>query len=254
MRLRLFEFNDLPWLPEFLRAAMTRYLVAAYLTLPAPKQWAKLIAQALDRQGTDAIVDLCSGHGGPLELVRNELAVLGKTSVQITRTDLFPMPGVIAADARHVPRNLDGVRTMFAAFHHFRPSDAKAILRDARENGKCICIFEPTRRAPLPLILITLTPLFVLFLTLRVRPLRWSQVVFTYLIPILPLLIAFDGIVSTLRTYTVGELREMTADLSGPDYEWEALDIQMPGLPFPFPALLGRPARSTATTTRASSS
>ena len=242
-RLHLFEFNDLPWLPAFLRDSLTRYLTAAYRTLPAPREWAKLIAKAMDRQGTTSMVDLCSGDGGPLEFVRVELAALGKADIQVTRTDLFPMPGVVAADARRVPKNLDGIRTMFTAFHHFRPQEAQAILRDARDSGKSICIFEATRRAPLPLILMLLTPLLALLLTPRVRPMRWSQIVFTYLIPILPLLIAFDGIVSTLRTYTVQELREITAGLAGPDYEWEALDIQMPGVPFPFPALLGRPVR-----------
>ena len=240
MRFQFFEFNDLPWLPTVLRNGVTRYLSAAYRGLPAPRKWAECIALAMDKQSTDTLIDLCSGDGGPLELVQNELLALGKTKLKVIRTDLFPMAGVIWVDARCVPKSLDGVRTMFAGFHHFAPKDARAILIDARDSAQGICIFEATRRAPVPLLMMLLTPLLALVVTLRIRPLTWSQILFTYLIPVLPLLIGFDGFVSCLRTYTVEELREMTADLATPSYEWQALDIQFPGVPFAFPTLLGR--------------
>jgi hypothetical protein len=35
-----------------------------------------------------------------------------------------------------------GVRTMFSAFHHFLPDAAKAILKDAFDRRRAICIFE----------------------------------------------------------------------------------------------------------------
>lgn len=243
MRLHLFEWNDQPWLPEFLRAGLTRYLSTIYSTaFPPPRAWAERILDALNRQQTNTIVDLCSGSGGPLEPVLGELAALGRTGVEVIQTDLYPLPGVIAADARQVPRSLPpAVRTMFAAFHHFRPEDALAILRDARDSGSAICIFEGTSRSPLAVLGMLFTPLGVLFLTPRIRPLKASQLIFTYLIPVIPLLVGFDGFVSALRTYTVEELNAMTAKLASEDYEWQAEDLRMPGMPFAFPLLIGKP-------------
>jgi len=39
----------------------------------------------------------------------------------------------------------------------------------------------------------------------------WVQILFTYVVPILPLLIFWDGLVSQLRTYSVQELEEFTS-------------------------------------------
>jgi hypothetical protein len=87
-----------------------------------------------------------------------------------------------------------------------------------------------------------LLPLLVLLLTPKIRPVSWVQIVFTYLLPVLPLLIFWDGLVSQLRTYSVNELEELTRGLQSSDYRWEIGLIQiprMPGLPF----LIGRGGR-----------
>jgi hypothetical protein len=43
----------------------------------------------------------------------------------------------------------------------------------------------------------------------------------TYVIPVAPLVVLFDGIVSCLRTYTKEELLELTSGLGGSDYVWQ---------------------------------
>src|SRR6185436_4078426 len=100
------------------------------------------------------------------------------------------------------------VRTMFSAFHHFQPQGARRILADAFQRRRAICVFEATARTPAAIASTLLIPFFVLALTPLVRPLSWTQILFTYIIPILPLLIFWDGLVSQLRTYSVDELRE----------------------------------------------
>jgi hypothetical protein len=57
--------------------------------------------------------------------------------------------------------------------------------------------------------------------TLWIRPFRWSRLLCTYVVPIIPLVLLFDGVVSCLRTYRPSELREMIKDLSGIEYQWE---------------------------------
>jgi hypothetical protein len=88
-------------------------------------------------------------------------------------------------------------------------------------------------------------PIYVLLLTPFVRPLTIWQVLFTYVIPLLPLLIAWDGFVSTLRTYSPKELERMTAALRSDDYDWEIGTITHPWLRVSLPYALGVPLTGT---------
>jgi len=85
-----------------------------------------------------------------------------------------------------------------------------------------------------------LVPTLVLLLTPKIRPVTWVQVVFTYLAPILPLLIFGDGLVSQLRTYSVKELEELTRGLQSLDYRWEIGLIEIPRMPAGLPYAIGR--------------
>jgi hypothetical protein len=52
------------------------------------------------------------------------------------------------------------------------------------------------------------------------RPFRWSRLLLTYLIPIVPLVVLWDGIVSCCRTRTPQELLALTSNF--PQYDWQA--------------------------------
>jgi hypothetical protein len=250
LRRHLFEFGDQSWFPARLRDALTSYLVAAYRITPFPKLWAQQLAQVLTECGLDEVVDLGSGSGGPVPLVMREMAALG-CSARFTLTDLYPpatrneTPDLRywpePVDAAHVPSSLRGARTMFASFHHFRPVEARQILRDAFEQRRPICVFEGTTRTPAAVATTLLIPLLVLFLTPSIRPLSAFQLLFTYIVPVLPLLSFWDGFVSQLRTYSVEELGLLTADLASPDYRWDCGALHVPGLPAKIPYLIGCP-------------
>ena len=65
-------------------------------------------------------------------------------------------------------------------------------------------------------------PLAMLALTPRIRPFRWSRLIFTYVLPAIPLLGLVDGIVSMLRIYSPRELREMVAGVAGHEtFDWD---------------------------------
>jgi hypothetical protein len=225
---------------------MQSYLATAYRLTSLPQLWAECLTPLMEHDRINEIVDLGSGAGGPMPLVANELRRFGFT-VRVTLTDRFPNAAAAPlhywpdpVDARQIPEVLSGIRTMFAAFHHFDSADAHQILRNAFERRRPICVFEATsQRAAVTAILI---PLVVLALTPKIRPLSWMQIFFTYLIPILPLLIFWDGLVSHLRTYSVAELRELTRDLYSPDYSWDIGMLHTPGSPIGLPYLIGRPA------------
>jgi len=251
-RLHLFEFEDQIWFPASLRRAMTAYLASAYRITPFPKLWAELLTKVMKHGETAEIVDLGSGSGGPIQYVLASLEERGYRAI-VTLTDLYPSRldlsragGTIRywpkpVDATCVPTELAGIRTMFASFHHFRAESAQRILRDAFEQGRAICVFEGTARATGTVASSILIPFLVLILTPTIRPLAWVQILFTYLIPILPLLMFWDGLVSHLRTYSEEELRDFTRDLRAEEYVWECGAIEIPRMPAAIPYLIGRP-------------
>jgi hypothetical protein len=126
-----------------------------------------------------------------------------------------------SVDAMKVPGELQGFRTMFTSFHHFPPEEARAILQNAVDAGQSIGIFEITRRAPSTIALMFPWALMPFIFTAMIRPFRWSRLLCTYLVPIIPLVLLFDGVVSCLRTYRPQELREIIKKLAATEYHWE---------------------------------
>jgi len=147
-------------------------------------------------------------------------------------------------DAMKVPEELQGLRTMFTSFHHFPPEEARAIIQDAVDAGRGIGIFELPRRA-LSTILLTFGFVLLLFVgTPWIRPFRWSRLLWTYLIPLVPFALLFDGVVSCLRTYRPEELREMVGGLSGSEYQWEIGEAS--GGASPITYLVGSPLAASS--------
>lgn len=250
-RLHLFEFGDQAWLPRILRDSETAYLTAAYRVWPALAQrWADKISTVLHTGAPVEIIDLCSGSGGAIPQIIKEL-LKRNYDVRAVLTDLYPNPSIgpdprirwllDPVDATYVPKELTGVRTMFSAFHHFRPDAARAILRDAFERRRAICIFESGSGTLLGIIAMLGVPLAVLALMPLASPFRWAYLLVTYLIPLIPLIILWDGIVSMLRIYSTEQMQKLTADLQAPDYFWELGHIKVRGIPGGLPYLIGRP-------------
>jgi len=141
-----------------------------------------------------------------------------------------------------VPARFSGFRTLFNSFHHFRPTDAVAILRDAAEAGQPIGIFEipdRTLRTIVPVML--LTPFMVALATPFIRPFRWSRLLWTYLVPVVPLTFWWDGIVSQLRAYTPAELERLANIVAIDRYSWRAGQVPILSTPGHLTYLLGYP-------------
>lgn len=235
-RVHLFELEDQTWFPKTIRDAGTDFLrFVAEVAKPYRAVFPRL-RKALIASGSQNILDLCSGGAGPIVAIQNDLAGSG-CEILVTMTDKFPNRTAFEharrrsagkvnfvdapVDAAAVPPDLIGFRTLFTSLHHFRPEEAKRILQDAVNRSRPIGVFEMTRRSFLPIMAIPVLPVALLASTPFIRPFRWSRLLWTYLIPIVPLFITWDAFVSCLRTYSVKELREMVEGLNCEGYTWE---------------------------------
>ena len=254
-RLQLFEFEDQTWFPAIVRDLATDYLAFMQTTFGLDRPIVPILAEALRKTGHRRILDLCSGGGGPTQKIQKALSAAG-LNPRIILTDRFPNlraleriaqtpPGKISfigrpVDARAVPDQLRGFRTIFNSFHHFCEADAREILRNAVAATQPIAVFEyPERAALIVFLTFILTPFVVALATPFIRPFRWSRLVLTYLLPLIPLTCWWDGVVSHLRAYNVGELRDLTKDL--PAYSWQAGAIALPRSPGHLTYLIGYP-------------
>ena len=236
-RRHLFEIEDQPWFPSFLRDYMTDFLRFVGDQFDIYEAVEPLIVEGIRASGTTTMVDLASGGGGGLTRIGRRLRQ-EFPGLEIVLTDLFPNPEGLASivarepemfrvepepvDARAVPERLRGLRTQFLSLHHFRPDDAVKILQNAVISGSPIGVFEAQRRDVAHLLKFSLSPLNVLLVTPLIRPFRLGRLLLTYLIPIVPLFVGWDGVVSVLRTYSPDELRAMIDQLDGADtFEWK---------------------------------
>ncbi|MCY1033452.1 hypothetical protein OV207_18510 [Corallococcus sp. BB11-1] len=251
-RLQLFEFLDQSWLPGPLRRGEVDYLRVVLDRVRPYDSMAQLLAELLRGTGTDRVVDLCSGTGGPWRTLLPALRAR-HPAAEVVLTDLHPTPAQelppgahyrdTPVDATRIPEDLTGVRTLFEGLHHFPPEQARALLADAAAKGVPFAAFELTQRS-LPYILIQLllvVPLVWLFTPL-IRPVRWWRLVLTYLVPIIPLLILWDGVVSSLRTYAPADLERLTTGLDVDGYRWSSGVHRAQGMIITY--LIGQPGRS----------
>jgi len=252
-RLQLIEVHDQPWCPRGVRDAVTDLLQAVLTLVHHYGVAAPVLSSALRRSGATTVVDLGSGGGGPWLRLLPELAATG-VAPDLVLTDKYPNADALnrlrvglgnrvrveaaPIDAAAVPTRLGGFRTLFTTFHHFSPPAAAAVLRDAQRGAEGIAVFEVTHRSLAALALMlgfVLTPLAVPFL----RPFRWDRLLWTFVVPVVPLVALWDAIVSCLRTYTPDELRALVRDAD--DWDWEARELPRRWWPVPVTCLIGYP-------------
>jgi hypothetical protein len=255
-RIHWFEFHDLAWFPTLLRDALTEWLRVLWAHIDANRVIAPVMAELLQKSHATQVVDLCSGGSGPLLGIQQEFEAAG-WNFKAVITDKYPnvdameetqvkSKGSIQArlspvDASDVPRDLGGLRTLFNAFHHFRRPLAQAILRDAYLARQPIGIFEIPNRGFSGLAFSFIgTFVGVLLLAPRMQPRRPIWLVLTYLVPVIPFIVGWDGWVSHLRAYTPAEMMAMVSDFSQ-SYCWEVRTLPVQNGRFIVTCLLGLP-------------
>ena len=235
-RIHLFEFGDQKWFPAFLRNYGTDFLQFLSNTTKLYKPVVPIIKKGLKESRTNQIIDLGSGGGGGLIWLNSELKK-DIPDLKIVLTDYYPNLSAFKfmkekaanfdyfetpIDARDVPKNLKGLRTQFLSLHHFKPNDAQQILQNAIDTNSSIAIFEGQERSIPSLLAMLFSPISVLLTAPFIKPFKFGRILFTYLIPIVPLFVLWDGVVSSLRTYSVNEMKAMVKNLKGTEnYHWD---------------------------------
>lgn len=257
-RITVSEIHEQAWFPKFLRDEVLDSLQSVFRLGKIYDPIASRLGAAVTAAGARRLIDLCSGGGGPWVSMHRALAMQNSGQhLDICLTDKYPNIGAFQSaraasggtisycaepvDATTIPSGLEGFRVLFTSFHHFAPDQAAAILQNAVKDRQGIAIFEAARRRPLSILLTFLVPLGALLTVPIIRPFRISRLFWTYLIPVIPFVLWFDGILSCLRAYSPAELSQLISRLEANDYKWEIGEVN--GRLAPVTYALGYPER-----------
>lgn len=245
-RLELFEFEDYNWLPKDIRTGATNLIMVLHRMVGTADVLSNLILKVKSKIAFSQIVDLGSGSGGPmLETIQKVNEKLpGDAQLSLILSDLYPNSKAIGnvdqlniPNTKYHPESLNavqldkapkGLKTMIASFHHMPPKVAKEILEKAEKSGEPLLIYEIAQNNIPVLLWWLLLPVSLLILIVMslcmtpfVKPLRFQQLLFTYIIPVIPLVYAWDGQASLMRTYTFDDIKELLGNRTNSKYTWE---------------------------------
>lgn len=244
-RIQLFEFEDFDWFPSTWRSTMTKLIVVFHKVLGTKEVLGNLLMKIRQTNHFSRIVDMGSGSGGAMPMVVDYLNEQDTESpLELLLTDLHPNPQFVEKfnheqqvnmsysptplDASNLSQAPEGLKTMVNSFHHMPPDIARKILATAQDNKQAILIYEiAENKIPtiawilfLPISLLIVAFMAIVFVPF-VKPLNWKDILFTWLIPVVPIFYAWDGQASMPRMYTFDDIQSHLLPEKVGHYVWE---------------------------------
>lgn len=243
-RVQAFEFCDLPWIPALFREGFMDCLNNIHRLLEPYRHIAPIIQNWAQRLGTDRILDIGSGGGAQIATL---FKYLDDKAPQFTLSDLYPQVEAYRALQQRLGASRIGflespapvaslppehrVLTIFSAFHHLPPEAARELLEEVVRSRDGICIVEFTRRTPLDLL--SMFPAFFINMLapLTAERIRPGKLLWGTLVPVIPLMVCYDGFVSALRSYTAKELKALLPPKALEEFDIEYGEVAWGRLP-----------------------
>lgn len=218
MQKKLFEFGDMFWVPEFYHAFLRRFMGALYKVFGYHKLWLPELTTFIEKAG-GKVLDPCAGSGYVNELLMKEMdnknVKFYLSDFMIDKNPEFRERINNLGDDRihYLEQPIDVLKDkpdfrcpkiFINAFHHFDDEQVKQILKLNLTHGDDILVLEYCDNSIASHFSMLFGPLiamlFLPFITDRRQLLVTA--LFTYLIPIVPIMLLWDGFVSNIRCYS----------------------------------------------------
>lgn len=228
-RLHLFEFCDQPWFGGVFREGFMDCLNQFNRVFRFYEGAARAFHNWSAQRGMLPVLDLASGGGDHIEMLLRGALRENITLPQIVLSDLYPQTNhfrslvarwgekkvkflgrpISALDTKDTEFRM---RSCFSAFHHFDREQARLLIKDSLRNGDGLFIAECLHSGWLAAILIILGIIPSMCAPFFSERISFSKVFFSTVLPIVPLIVVFDGLVSMLRLYSVPEIWELVPE------------------------------------------
>lgn len=226
-RAQLFEFDDQPWLPQTLRRIYMEILGNNVFRVAPFKA---CLLNDLDNHDVKVIHALCSGDG---QFIFYLYKLLEKDrKARFVLSDLFPLlddyariKALTGGDIDFVPMPVDATQIqpacgdwllMAGSLHHLREEQVRAVFeRVVANDGVLVMMENHDRSYAQALKLLIILPIYSILVSIFGRPFKLDKLLFGALLPIVPLMILADGIVSNFRSYRLSDLQRIVEKLPG---------------------------------------
>lgn len=207
-RKQITQIINVGWFPKFLKSLIAEFLSWFVAKVNATKPFIPVIEDILNKTNHKRIINIEFNVGAGIETVKPFL----KDDVTV--------------DSIHISNfntSEKGVYLCVNSFHQLNSEKAKKILQDIVDSGNPVVVVEGNNDSLWQIVGMTVfVPLTVLLTAFFVKPFRISRIIFTYLIPILPIIIVIDGCIALLKLYNPTDLLELTSSLERNNYDWKA--------------------------------
>mgnify|MGYP001796717006 CR=1 FL=1 len=207
-RKQLPQINQQSCLPNHLKTLVSEFLTWFTTTIRATKPFVPFVDEALAHANIRRLNNIDIAVGAGIDAVKPYLA----TDIEVVNLSLETFDP-----------NLEGAYSFFNCFHTLTPEDATRYLTQLAQAGKPVIVAEGNNDNWWQAVGMTVfVPLTVLLASPFVTPFRWTRLVFTYLLPVLPVIIVADGVIALFKLYNPDDLNELTAQIDVPNYTWTA--------------------------------
>ena len=229
--MRLFEFGDWPRSPAWYRVYLHRYLVLFYKWFGYYKLWVKPLSDFIRGTKSDTLMEYGSGSGEPLRLIVSCMEREAYAKTRFLLSDIRPNPEWHEKinrnedqPIRYVPEPVDALtdngeyscpRIFINSFHHFDADQAKQIVRNCCDQKQDVLVLEYVRNTLLSFVSMIVGPLTIMLtMPFVARRRDWpTMMLFTYVVPLFPLMFFWDGLVSCRRSYSLRQIQDMVEDM-----------------------------------------
>ncbi|AGH96688.1 hypothetical protein [Pseudobdellovibrio exovorus] len=244
------QFSHSTWVPQVLRRLMPEFLDFIVMMVNANRPFLPLLKTP---KGIASEVYLLAPEvGGSSALLVPDLQTMPEIKKTILLTDNFsedrhqhllslkgalkpPYEQIKLSEISAINSSSSDGRVRKAVFsinqsHLMTDAELVQLLQELTKKFDQVMIGEGNNKSIRQIIGMTiLAPLVAVVASFFIKPFRWSRLFFTFIIPLLPLMITWDGLVALIRIRNpkrLKEIAEASTAAAGKDWHWDSGKLQ----------------------------
>lgn len=207
-RKQVFQFSNQKWYPAFLKRDMYEFMTWFVGKVNAAKPFLPVISEGLQNAPAQRVINIDSKMGAGFETVNDLIS---------EKPEVFNLPIEKFNTAN------SGVYLFVNSFHQFKPDVARNYLNQIAKSRNVVVVVEGNNDSLWQVVGMTIfVPLAVILSAPFVKPFRVTRLIFTHLIPILPIVTMLDGFLALFKLYNPQDLNELVSTIPEKNYSWKS--------------------------------
>lgn len=200
------QISNSKWFPGFLRGCMHEFMTWFVQRVNAAQPFLPVVEEGL--KYTNGIVEVKMNVGAGFETLDPLVPA------EIPRSHI---------EVNNFNAEQEGLYVFVNSFHQLDRIKAFEVLSTIARNNRPVVVLEGNNDSLWQVFgMVVIVPLTVLLTAPFVRPFRIERLVFTYLIPILPIVTCIDGFLALFKLYSPKDMEELVSTIPTRLYQWKS--------------------------------